>query len=233
MVFREAIGCCLGIAPIVEEVIGCQAHRLAADARLPSFVPDVVQILDPIGRIDRVVVLPIVGIGSKAGTCEREINLVGEFAAMYQVAHAHRVAHADGHERQRETDVGHQVAVDNLVHILDRMADVIGAVVTVEGPVAPQVGPVAEHHKLGIAHRAVLEVHMAVLEGAPPIALVAGCVIGLVEFLLKALIEPLLGLLDPAQALNGINRLLQAVLLQSNKRLRHLSPRQHRSSEHE
>ena len=70
LVLGEAIGGCLGVALIVEEIVGRQAHRLTADARLPDLVRDVIQTLDSIGRIDIVVVLPIVGVGGKAGTSE-------------------------------------------------------------------------------------------------------------------------------------------------------------------
>ena len=143
---------------------------------------------------------------------------------MNQVAHIHRIAQAHCHERQRQTDVGHQVAVHHHLHVLEGSADVgvqpvviledefpilagrlhIGRVVTVEGAVTPNISPVAEHHELGITHRAVVEVDLAVLERTPPVAAVARGVVGLVHFLVDALLETLLGFLDLALVLDGV-----------------------------
>ena len=88
LVLGETVGGCLCIALVVEEIVGRQAHRLAVDARLADFLPDVVKALDSIDRIDIVLVLPVVGIGGKAGTGEGEIDLVRNVVTVNQVAHA-------------------------------------------------------------------------------------------------------------------------------------------------
>ena len=76
MILREAVGCSLCISPVVEEIIGSESHRFAADSRLPDFVPLVVGVLVNIVDVDIVLILPVIGIGGKSSAGEREVDLV-------------------------------------------------------------------------------------------------------------------------------------------------------------
>ena len=76
LILREAVGCSLCISPVVEEIIGSESHRFAADSRLPDFVPLVVGVLVDIDDINIVLVLPVVGIGGKPSASEGEVDLV-------------------------------------------------------------------------------------------------------------------------------------------------------------
>ena len=122
------------------------------------------------------------------------------------------------------TDVGVHpvVALQDEFPVLAGTFHIVG-VIAVECVVAPHVCPVAEHQKFGIAHRAVLEVHLAVLHRPPPVAAVARGVVGLVKFVVDALLQACLHFLQLARVLDRVNSLLlQGVALLDDSLLRRL-----------